>query len=215
MRHVMTYSIAAGKSFNMVLSHPAQSDSDPVPGNHKDTVAEMRHHFSGWDRSLVKLIDMISHTMEWPLLSGSTLPTWLSTSRKVILLGDAAHAMLPYMSQGAAMAVEDAASLAEALDLVGDALDLPEALELWETERLERTCQMQTASLINGTLWHFADGPEQKARDKAMRPEVEGRHFISSPNQWSDPATQRWCYAYDAEKVIKDAANRGAKVNGH
>ena len=55
---------------------------------------------------------------------------------------------------------------------------------------------MQEASLLQGTLWHFADGPAQVARDAAMRPEVEGRPFSHSPNQWSDPATQMWCYAY-------------------
>lgn len=113
------------------------------------------------------------------------------------------------------MAVEDAGALAEALNHVGDTVDLSEALELWESERLLRTSQMQRASLINGKLWHFADGPEQQARDKAMRPEVEGRHFISSPNQWSDPVTQRWCYAYDAEQAITDAFSEGVKVNGH
>lgn len=213
MRHVMTYSIAAGKSFNMVLSHPDRSD--PSTWNQADTIAEMRRHFSGWDSSLVKLIDLISHTMKWPLLSGSALPTWMSSSRKMVLLGDAAHAMLPYMSQGAAMAVEDAGALAEALNLIVGSVSLSETLELWESERLQRTSQMQRASLINGKLWHFADGPEQQARDNAMRPEVEGRHFISSPNQWSDPVTQRWCYGYDAEQAIEDSFSAGIKVNGH
>lgn len=209
----MTYSIAAGKSFNMVLSHP--DDTEPATWNQKDAIAEMRHHFAGWDRSLVKLIDLISHTLKWPLLSGSVLPSWLSSSRKLLLLGDSAHAMLPYMSQGAAMAVEDAGALAEALELVADGRGLSEALELWESQRLTRTSQMQTASLINGRLWHFADGAEQRARDEAMRPEVEGKHFITSPNQWSDPTTQKWCYAYDAERAIREASVRGPELNGH
>ena len=67
---------------------------------------------------------------------------------------------------------------------------------------------MQEASLLNGKLWHFADGPLQQARDKSMQPEVEGKHFIESPNQWSDPLTQNWAYAYDAEVVAREAWRR-------
>lgn len=103
------------------------------------------------------------------------------------------------------MAVEDAAALAEALSKIDSKDQLQPALRLFESVRIKRTTQMQEASLLNGKLWHFADGPEQKARDAAMRPEVEGRHFIESPNQWSDPVTQCWCYGYDAEEAISDA----------
>jgi salicylate hydroxylase len=64
---------------------------------------------------------------------------------------------------------------------------------------------MQHASLINGMLWHFPDGPIQEARDAAMRPEVEGRKFDQSPNQWSDPVTQTWAYGYNAAEEIREA----------
>jgi hypothetical protein len=49
-------------------------------------------------RSLTKIIGMIDKTLKWPLLSGSILERWVSG--KAVILGDAAHAMLPYMSQG-------------------------------------------------------------------------------------------------------------------
>ena len=103
------------------------------------------------------------------------------------------------------MAVEDGAALAEALRLISNVEEIPLALKTWEAVRIERTSQMQQASLLNGKLWHFPDGPEQEARDAGMRPEVEGKHFIRSPNQWSDPTTQRWCYGYDAEDEIRSA----------
>lgn len=61
---------------------------------------------------------------------------------------------------------------------------------------------MQEASLLNGKLWHFPDGPLQRARDAAMRSETLEEPFSHSPNQWSDPATQMWCYGYDAEQEI-------------
>ena len=104
------------------------------------------------------------------------------------------------------MAVEDAAALAEAISMIQSKQELPTALNVFQTVRVKRANQMQEASLINGKLFHFADGPEQEARDAAMRPEVEGRPFDESPNQWSDPVTQDWCYGYDAEEVMAEAA---------
>ena len=103
------------------------------------------------------------------------------------------------------MAVEDAAALAEAISAIQSKTELPTALNAFQTVRVKRANQMQEASLINGKIWHFADGPEQEARDRAMRPEVEGLPFDESPNQWSDPVTQAWCYDYDAEEAMAKA----------
>jgi salicylate hydroxylase len=145
---------------------------------------------------------MIDQTLKWPLLSGYALAKWVSDSGRFLIIGDAAHPMLPYMSEGAAMAVEDGAALAEVVSKITSKDQIPAALSLFERERIKRTSQMQQASLINGKLWHFADGPEQEARDLAMRPECDGRSFLESPNQWSDPLTANWCYGYDAEKEM-------------
>ena len=212
-RHVMTYTIAAGESFNMVLSHI--DTSDPATWKPQNAVKDMQGYFKGWDPRLTKIIAMIDKTIKWPLLSGKPLRRWVAPSNKVLILGDAAHAMLPYMSQGAAMAVEDGAALAAVLSLIEVADEIPAALETFATARIKRSGQMQAASLLNGKLWHFADGPEQVLRDKSMRPEVEGRSFSWSANQWSDPTTQWWAYGYDAEKEVEDewkkATARSAK----
>ncbi|KAI1874299.1 uncharacterized protein JN550_002878 [Neoarthrinium moseri] len=171
-RHIMTYTIAGGNSFNMVLSH--KDLSDPSTWVQESAVENMKKEFSGWDP-------------------------------KLIILGDAAHAMLPYMSEGAAMAVEDGAAIAVAINRLHSTKELRFALKTFEVERIKRSGDMVDASAINGILWHFADGPEQQARDAAMRAEVEGRSFSSSANQWSDPVTQNWAYGYDAEKAMQDA----------
>ena len=143
--------------------------------------------------------------MKWPLKVGRPLKTWISPSSKLVIMGDAAHAMLPYMSQGAAMAVEDGAALAVALNKISSADELPFALQSFEKERIKRSGDMQNASTINGRIWHFPDGPEQRARDASMVPEVLGKPFTSSANQWSDPVTQWWAYGYDAEGKMVEA----------
>lgn len=58
---------------------------------------------------------------------------------------------------------------------------------------------MQEASLLNGKLWHFPDGPVQRTCDAAMKPRTVGEVVSHSLNQWSDPAMQMWTYGYDAE----------------
>ncbi|KAJ5151590.1 hypothetical protein N7492_009885 [Penicillium capsulatum] len=192
-RHVMTYVIGADKWFNMVLSHPDDSDSAQWTHDQDEILANMRNEFDGWDPALSKIIHMVDRALKWPLYSGATMHRWVSG--RLVVLGDAAHAMLPYMSQSAAIAVEDGVALARSLGKVTCLSEIPMALAVFENVRVTRASQMQEASLLNGKLWHFPDGPLQRARDAAMVPEVEDRPFSHSPNQWSDPATQMWCYA--------------------
>jgi salicylate hydroxylase len=106
---------------------------------------------------------------------------------------------------GAAIAVEDGIALARVLSKINSTDQIPLALDIFQGVRMQRASQMQEASTLNSELWHFPDGPLQQARDAAMLPEVEGRPFSHSPNQWSDPTTQIWCYGYDAEKEIDKA----------
>lgn len=219
----MTYSIAGGRSFNMVLSHLDKGDPS-LFGLEEDTLGDMRKEFEGWDEQsvskvlahklhkpltsslrLTTIISLIDKVMKTPLMSGAALDKWVSSSSKLVILGDAAHAMVPYMSQGAAMAVEDGAALAVALSKITSSKEMKFALKIFEKERVKRSSMMQEASMVNSMIWHFKDGPLQKARDAAMRPEVEGRHFLSSPNQWSDPVTQSWAYSYDAEQVMEES----------
>ncbi|KAJ6024340.1 hypothetical protein N7540_005137 [Penicillium herquei] len=210
-RHVMTYTIGAGKSFNMVLSHP--DASDPTTWDQTEAVTEMKREFEGWDPRLTKIIGMVQNTIKWPLVSGNPLSQW--TAGKVVILGDAAHAMLPYMSQGAAMAVEDGVALARSLTKITNPSEINTALRIFEKVRIDRAGKMQEASFLNGKLWHFPDGPVQKARDAAMVPETRGEPFSHSPNQWSDPATQMWSYAYDADVEIDRAWARDAPSKSH
>jgi salicylate hydroxylase len=106
------------------------------------------------------------------------------------------------------MAVEDGVALARALSHISSTTGIQHALSIFEEVRAERTRMMQDASLLNGQLWHFPDGPLQEARDEAMKPETLGIPFSHSPNQWSDPATQMWAYGYDAERAIDEGFRR-------
>lgn len=115
-RHVMTYIISTGKSFNVVLNHEDLSDPADWRQDKDWRLSNMRKDFEGWDpvyaqwfryfslyaadiqNRLSKIIGMIDKTMKWPLYSSSIMRRWVSG--KLVVLGDAAHAMVPYMSQG-------------------------------------------------------------------------------------------------------------------
>ena len=103
----------------------------------------------------------------------------------------------------AAMAVEDAATLAECLKRLRSKDELRHAVDIYERLRILRCKLVQEASLSHGYILHYPDGPLQQARDAAMKPEVEGKPFIASPNQWSDPTSQLWCYTYDPVEDVR------------
>lgn len=109
------------------------------------------------------------------------------------------------------MAVEDGVALSRALLKMTSLDKLSDCLEIFQKVRCSRANKMQEASLLNGRLWHFPDGPLQQARDAAMEREVRGLHFVHSPNQWSDPTTQMWCYGYDTEGEIDKAWDKKAR----
>lgn len=101
------------------------------------------------------------------------------------------------------MAVEDAAVLAECLRSLPGKGSLERAIELFERVRIPRVKQVHEASSKHDYTLHLPDGPQQEARDREMEDEVAGKHFFSSPNQWSDPTMQNWVYTYQPAAHVK------------
>jgi salicylate hydroxylase len=97
----------------------------------------------------------------------------------VTLLGDSVHATLPYLAQGAAMAIEDGAVLTRALGLTRD---VPDALQLYQRNRIERTSRIVHGSTGNRDLFHMRD---QQALRQAFANRDEGA------------ARNAWLYSYN------------------
>lgn len=107
------------------------------------------------------------------------------------------------------MAVEDAAALAETLRNVSQKVTIADAISVFEEVRMPRVKQVHDATTLHGYTLHLSDGPEQRRRDQAMEREVNGEHFVWSPNQWSDPTVTSWmCTHRPALAVRKAWANR-------
>lgn len=200
----MSYPIAGGALYNLVLTHKRRDDGASVLSNEEE-LARMRSFYQGWDPSLTRVLAMVQTTTEWPILHIEIPERWSSSSGKTILTGDSAHAMLPNMALGAAMAVEDASALAATLRHIETHADLPMAIKKWVDVRRPRNMFVREASIGHGVIFHLPDGLLQQARDKAMAAEINGTDFAESPDQWSDPTITRIAYSYNAEDEIERA----------
>ena len=163
-RHFVHYPISGGQLVNVVAIAPAgdwRSESWTAEGEIPDALAE----FEGWDPRVRQLLASAASTRRWAMYDRDPLERW--TEGRVTLLGDAAHAMLPFFAQGAAQAVEDALVLAECLQ-DASAATAPQALERYERVRRPRTTEVQLMSRGREIRNHLPDGPEQEKRDAEL-----------------------------------------------
>ena len=145
-RHFLTFPVRGGAVINFVGFVPADDEmreSWSAPGS----PAQLRSEFDAWDGRLLELLDNVQATNRWGLYDREPLDTWYRG--RVCLLGDAAHAMLPHVGQGANQAIEDAVVLAELLAHAAPS-DVEEALAEYERARLPRTAAVQRGSRENG-----------------------------------------------------------------
>ena len=113
---------------------------------------ELRSDFAGWHRDVQTLIDNSDRDSlyKWALFDRAPMSRW--GDRAVTLLGDACHPTLPFMAQGAAMAIEDAAVLAACLSMEAETAV---GLKRYEDLRRERTALVQNGSRRNARLFHL------------------------------------------------------------
>jgi 6-hydroxynicotinate 3-monooxygenase len=105
--------------------------------------------FDGYHSELRQVIEAAPEVTKWPVYDRELLDQW--SKGRLVLLGDACHAMLPYMASGAAMAIEDAAILARCLAKFGED-DPGQAFEYYQANRLPRTKKVQRISAANTWL---------------------------------------------------------------
>jgi salicylate hydroxylase len=181
--HFVHYYVSGGRLVNFV----AVSERDTwtrESWTDRGEVADALAAFAGWHEQVRAILGAVEETFTWALFDRSPLERW--SKGRVTLLGDACHAMLPFMAQGAAQAIEDGATLAACL--AGADADVLGALRRYERVRIPRASRIQVLSTTNKTRFHLPDGPEQEARDAEM---------AGGSTDWSF-RTVAWIYEYDA-----------------
>jgi salicylate hydroxylase len=173
--HVVTYPLRRGEILNFV----GVVERD-------DWQLESWHDLRNWHQDVKTIIRNIDTPYKWALLGREPLDHY--AQGRVCVMGDAAHPTLPFLAQGANMALEDAVILARCLD----AFNVTEALHRYEQARLERTARIVRGSSDNTKRFHnpaFADPAGAAAYvEREFTPEKVGQRYD-------------WLYEYDALTV--------------
>jgi 2-polyprenyl-6-methoxyphenol hydroxylase-like FAD-dependent oxidoreductase len=181
--HVVAYFVRGGTLVNLVVVIETDSwveEGWSVEGRREDMLSA----FPNPHRDLRVLLERVERCFKWGLFDRDPFPRW--KQGRVTLLGDAAHPMLPFLSQGAASAIEDGYVLAR--ELARAPHDPDAALAAYEAERRPRTARIQLASRAQGEIFHLHSPWARLKRllrlDRFEKPRA-------------DLLSKDWIYSYD------------------
>ncbi len=180
-KHFMVFPVRSGRLLNYVGFVPTEDqtiESWSAIGDRDELAAS----FAGWDPRVVGLLEKVETCFWWGLYDRTPLASW--TKGRIALLGDAAHAMLPHVGQGANQAIEDGVALAVFLE-GQDSSDVAEALRRYESFRRERTGIVQAEARRNG-LRYDSRYPSLEQRDREIA---------------NAAVFRKWLYDYDVERA--------------
>ena len=170
--HIVHYPLRGWKLFNLVATVIGKHTS----GGHNElaTPQEALPFFAHYCDQVMKLMRTPKEFRRWMLLYRQPVDNW--TQGRVALLGDAAHFMLQYMAQGAAMAMEDAVALGVAAEEAGG--DFPQAFRAYQDMRIVRASRVQlSANTLVGMIFHVPDGLERLVRNDIYRGRSAERYY--------------------------------------
>jgi salicylate hydroxylase len=155
--HLVQYPLRSGRMYNQVavFRSDAYTRGEPDWGD----PAELEERFALCSDHVRESIPLLGRDQRWPMYDREPVPTWVKG--RIGLLGDAAHPMVQYLAQGACQAVEDAATLAAALERH----DVEPAFLAYQEVRAPRTARVQRAARTWGQIWHV-DGVAKLLRDE-------------------------------------------------
>lgn len=183
--HLVHYPLRGGEQYNVVVTfHSREREQWGVREGSRE---EVRSYFEGICPRARRLIDLPKDWKRWATADREPIAQW--TFGRVALLGDAAHASLQYLAQGACMALEDAVTLGEALRV--HRTDLGAALALYERSRVARTARVVLCAREMGRIFH-AKGVERLVRNELWK----GR----TPERFYDAL--EWLYGWRADRCL-------------
>lgn len=189
--HLVDYPLRGGSVINVVAI--VEEDLRPAEAEFWSSVGDaefLERRFSRWDGRARELLRAAEEWRKWPLFDRVPVKSWVWG--RAALLGDAAHPMLPFLAQGAAQAIEDAAALARAL---ADAQDIGAGLRAYQDARFARAARVQRESRRQAVIYHLS-GPAAFLRDTALQA-LGGEKLL---------ARYDWLYGARGEQTLpKDA----------
>jgi len=186
-RHVVHYPVHRGEYMNFV-GIVERDDWRIESWTACGTREECRADFNGWHGDIHLMIDHLATPFKWALLGRAPMDKW--SVGRASLLGDACHPALPFLAQGAVMAIEDGYVLARALERHGDAVE--RALACYESARKERTAKVVRGSADNAQRFH----------NRALADPAGAQAYVD--REWAEEAVRRryeWLFTHDVTSV--------------
>ncbi|TSE25308.1 3-hydroxybenzoate 6-hydroxylase [Tepidimonas sediminis] len=193
--HGVHYPVRAGTWLNVVVVVEEPLPQDEAPGwDHVAQRVRLLQAVGRVDGALRDLLEAVPAWRRWPLFGRAPMRGPHEHARgRIGLLGDAAHPMRPYLAQGAAMALEDAWTLARLLPPAPQPIDWPALLRRWAALRWRRNARVQARAQRNGVIFHAA-GALRWGRDVALA--WLGARLLDQP----------WLYAGPPDPLAGDTA---------
>lgn len=174
-RHIVMYPVTAARDETYFVTSVPNHDWCLESWSAEGDMAEVRRAFAGFHPDVRRVLDACPRVHKWALFERDPLSRW--SKGPVALLGDACHPMMPYMAQGGASALEDAAMLVRCLEEVGG---IETALHAYQDMRLQRATRLQLTSRDNTWGTQRTDPSWVYAYDVWNVPIADG-HVASSP----------------------------------
>ena len=151
-KHFVSYHVSGGKNLNCVCL-VEQDGWTNESWSERGNIEDLREVYNGWNQTIETLLKIANpNTLyRWALHDRPPMKQW--SKGRITLLGDAAHPMLPFLAQGAAMAIEDGAVLA---DCISSYEDNEKSLKNFEQIRKPRTSFVQLAARRNAKILHLS-----------------------------------------------------------
>jgi salicylate hydroxylase len=185
--HVVQYPLRNGALMNFVGAIEGQR-WEIESWSEKGTTEECLNDFVGWHSDIQTLIKTIDTPYKWVLKIRDPMSTW--TKGSITLLGDACHPMLPFLAQGAGMALEDGYILARCVEKYS--ASLPQALKRYEELRIKRTEAVVLGSNANAKRFH----------NPALADAKGAEAYVS--NEWQEEKVKErydWLFRYNVESI--------------
>ncbi|MEU6350757.1 FAD-dependent monooxygenase [Streptomyces sp. NPDC047072] len=187
-RHFVHYWVRRRELLNVVAVATADESAAQESWTARAEPGEQLREFEGWSPTVLDVLERAGQVFRYGIYTRTPLARW--NTGRITLLGDSAHAMVPFQAQGAAQAILDAAVLG---DCLADAAptDVPEALERYVHRRLTTATGMQARSTRAGAEFHLPDGPEAEARNSRMAAHAAEHRFLPVATEWAvDPLNE-------------------------
>ncbi|QTD54925.1 FAD-dependent monooxygenase [Parasphingorhabdus cellanae] len=184
-KHAVTYLLRGGKLANLV-GVVERDDWQQESWTEKGTREQALADFAGWHPTITTLLEQADHHYRWALFDRDPLDQWIDG--RAVLIGDAAHPMLPFMAQGAVQAIEDGYVLAR---LLAEHDDHETALTLFFQARRARTASVQEAARRNMNIFH------QRTTSGKLSTYAPIWLAGKIPGQEAFDAQMEWLYGHD------------------